>query len=253
MPTPLSSRQLQWGRGHSTAEIASARGREHRRAQRFNGAAVIRPRKWPTSAIGSGPMVALQWGRGHSTAEIGRLARRHADRATGFNGAAVIRPRKCAATSAVVDAATASASMGPRSFDRGNAAAIGRRWRSSVGFNGAAVIRPRKSSDGAPDRLQRPSASMGPRSFDRGNRRTMWLPMAWHDRLQWGRGHSTAEMRDAADRPAATIGRLQWGRGHSTAEMTRCTSRREPTVSMASMGPRSFDRGNGIATPSLDG
>ncbi len=61
-------------------------------------------------------------------------------------------------------------------------------------------------------------------------------------RLQWGRGLSTAEIRRALQIVPAT-NQLQWGRGLSTAEMPglRATAL---IYFQASMGPRSFNRGN---------
>ena len=61
------------------------------------------------------------------------------------------------------------ASMGPRSFNRGNhRAKDGRTWQR-YRFNGAAVFQPRKCGRVKfmmPDGI---AASMGPRSFNRGN------------------------------------------------------------------------------------
>ena len=60
----------------------------------------------------------LQWGRGLSTAEMFR----------GGAGLVLI----------------STASMGPRSFNRGNEIGAGRPRRLAAGFNGAAVFQPRK-------------------------------------------------------------------------------------------------------------
>ena len=85
-------------------------------------------------------------------------------------------------------------------------------------------------------------ASMGPRSFNRGNAGVMMALPASDERLQWGRGLSTAEMGVHALRrtpanssfngaavfqprksspagAARSVGELQWGRGLSTAEI----------------------------------
>ena len=206
--------ELQWGRGRSTAEsrrrrraspspsgfngaavvrprreadegvlgiestsfngaaVVRPRREAHRRALRarswgFNGAAVVRPRRERSCGSRAGRARELQWGRGRSTAESPRervrvLARRRAsmgprsfdrgeDRrgaepgraSPGFNGAAVVRPRRA------------------RARESGN--------RTRCGFNGAAVVRPRRDGQrGVADPLV--GASMGPRSFDRGER-----------------------------------------------------------------------------------
>ena len=60
--------------------------------------------------------------------------------------------------------------------------------------------------------------------------------------LQWGRGHATAETSIS---PTATTNgvSLQWGRGHATAETAqKCDHDEQDEV--ASMGPRSCDRGD---------
>ena len=82
---------LQWSRGLSTAE-GSAPASAPARGSGFNGAAVFRPR------------------RGRSSKHAGSTCSR-------FNGAAVFRPRRV--PSAVERALRSSASMEPRSFDRG--------------------------------------------------------------------------------------------------------------------------------------
>ncbi len=186
---------------------------------RFNGAAVIRPRKSAHGCEHAVTLTWLQWGRGHSTAEMS-----HAP-------AAACRAQR--------------ASMGPRSFDRGNAP----RWHDCQDCG---------------------RASMGPRSFDRGNQRCRCRARGTSAQLQWGRGHSTAEITCRRWRLGSRLTVLQWGRGHSTAEMR---SRRQldagadagfngaavirprkygqpaprPYATAASMGPRSFDRGNDAA------
>src|SRR5260221_254791 len=157
--------QLQWGRGLGTAESI----------------ALIRiALTWH----------ALQWGRGLGTAERARHRRSKISQRRSFNGAAVLGPR------------------------RGGGA-----HRCSLLEN---------------------TASMGPRSWDRGEPRATRtaLPVS---QLQWGRGLGTAERGERA--PLRTvIAQLEWGRGLGTAESSLphghdCTER------MASMGPRSWDRG----------
>jgi len=107
---------------------------------------------------------------------------------------------------------------------------------------------------------------MGPRSSDRGNAlkecgatRLLELLQWGRDHLiaemirldvvaggqrwlQWGRDHLIAEIRRCRSLHGATA-RLQWGRDHLIAEM-RVRQRRAGEECMASMGPRSSDRGN---------
>ena len=164
--------RLQWGRGLSTAEIWPTL--MHRPASPlfgFNGAAVFQPRKWRQRKASGTLEQVLQWGRGLSTAEM-----------------------RCATRCRV---APEAASMGPRSFNRGNRVCLEQRSRRG-----------------------------GPK-------------------LQWGRGLSTAEI--PGPRQAATEGQgLQWGRGLSTAEITSPLLRPQFRKTPASMGPRSFNRGNAM-------
>ncbi len=58
---------------------------------------------------------------------------------------------------------------------------------------------------------------MGPRSCDRGEILLSYFLRNKYDKLQWGRGHVTAESQPL--RLATPWGTsLQWGRGHVTAE-----------------------------------
>src|SRR5260370_313559 len=91
----------------------------------------------------------LQWGRGLSTAEIGL---------------------RCPASRQ-----TCGASMGPRSFNRGNAKHLRQKHRKEW------------------------TASMGPRSFNRGNIDYESRKRTEAEQLQWGRGLSTAEMSISED------------------------------------------------------
>ena len=169
-------------------------GAGHRpRTHRFNGAAVFQPRKCEVCRADNEARKALQWGRGLSTAEILRVP------------AFPLRPRH--------------ASMGPRSFNRGNAGEL-------------------------PTAIPLEPASMGPRSFNRGN-----LPLPPRESpvpptLQWGRGLSTAEMVSMGCTPQLTSV-LQWGRGLSTAEMrshTRRASIRRSFNGAAVFQPRKSSR-----------
>ena len=90
----MSNEVLQWGRGLSTAEMLAVPPPIVAAHSGFNGAAVFQPRKWPLFPRARGAKTRLQWGRGLSTAEM-------------------LGP-----TSA--QAVLEFASMGPRSFNRGN-------------------------------------------------------------------------------------------------------------------------------------
>ena len=85
---------------------------------------------------------------------------------------------------------------------------------------------------------------MGPRSRDRGRHEPHANPSATI-RLQWGRGHVTAEGPGRYHQGRARHWWLQWGRGHVTAEGKDPWDILDPIV-LASMGPRSRDRGRGV-------
>ena len=164
-----------------------------------------------------------------------------------FNGAALIRARKCSGDRRD-HAPWNCASMGPRSFERGNAASSARRRRSAMTM--LQWGRARSSAEMMPQLARRALlvdvASMGPRSFERGNQRiTARMPRddeasmgprsfergnagvrqasarRIRPQLQWGRAHSSAEISSAV-RSSALRGdaALQWGRAHSSAEMS---------------------------------
>ncbi len=163
----------------------------------FNGAAVFQPRKFDLSSLTALPEGLLQWGRGLSTAEI------------------------------LIDAGAGKkhrgASMGPRSFNRGNLPQV-MRWSETVRcFNGAAVFQPRKL------RLSIPVYT----NFGL---------------LQWGRGLSTAEIQPRRHRHAlgdlASMGPRSFNRGNMD-DLAEA-----PKYELASMGPRSFNRGNRRIAPS---
>src|SRR5260221_511967 len=110
----------------------------------------------------------------------------------------------------------------------------------TAGFNGAAVLGPRRVRGAHRCSLLENTASMGPRSWARGEPRATRtaLPVS---QLQWGRGLGTAEREERA--PLRTgIAELQWGRGLGTAERRRITAPLREVFD-ASMGPRSWDRG----------
>ena len=70
--SPSNIDALQWGRAHSSAEIGQRPIRPKNCGPRFNGAALIRARKYCYPALHPRlPLLQLQWGRAHSSAEIG--------------------------------------------------------------------------------------------------------------------------------------------------------------------------------------
>jgi len=137
---------------------------------RFNGAALVRVRKWQYRYRSRYREKMLQWGRTRSSAEIDGVQRPELEQVGRFNGAALVRVRK-SAFRARRPGAPRSASMGPHSFECGNCQRLPEGKWSGACFNGAALVRVRKSLE--PDRsiLQKAKA------------------------LQWGRTRSSAEMR----------------------------------------------------------
>ncbi len=203
---------LQWGRGLSTPEIRAC----HRLQ----------------ASLGS-----LQWGRGLSTPEIS-VKRVFGGISTSFNGAGVFRPRKSQlVTEASYDVL---ASMGPGSFDPGNATLMARIIDEALLQWGRGLSTPEIGKLDS-DAVAALPASMGPGSFDPGNGAPAGR-VANAAALQWGRGLSTPEIEDGSCQPA-DLGQLQWGRGLSTPEIRR-RGRRDHPAGFASMGPGSFDPGN---------
>src|SRR5260221_316301 len=175
------------------------------------------------------------WDRGEFV-KLGAIVNRRG----GFNGAAVLGPRR-ADENAQIMLDKLQASMGPRSWDRGEVArrlGCGAFRDASMGpgswargeessasfcsrtmrsFNGAAVLGPRRAAAAA----ARPSAS---------------------EPLQWGRGLGTAESWWGKGVQAERLYLLQWGRGLGTAESSIPVDDCLRIVA-ASMGPRSWDRG----------
>src|SRR5579885_1360100 len=84
-------------------------------------------------------------------------------------------------------------------------------------------------------------ASMGPRSDERGNQ-PMQLSASGSFKLQWGRARTSAEMVLLQFPGLALLG-LQWGRARMSAEIDGMTPA-EVEREIASMGPRSDERGN---------
>ena len=156
--------------------------------------------------------------------------------------------------------------MGPRSHDRGNC--IG--WRSGTlptpSFNGAAVARPRKCEEGGvrygtAERFNgaavaRPrkwiiydaiAKGVGPLQWGRGRTTAeialqLRIARVAQAPLQWGRGRTTAEMAEGSTAWMSNLW-LQWGRGRTTAEIG-AGGGLPVGLALASMGPRSHDRGN---------
>ena len=182
-----------------------------------------------------------------------------------FNGAAFSRTRKLDSRR-LQPVVVVSASMGPRSHERGNWVPLFRPSRHRPASMG-----PRSHERGNPEApvvgwLQ-PFASMGPRSHERGNARgegragsggqgASMGPRS-HERgnmglktlrenlvmaLQWGRVLTNAETSLVRERYAKGC-LLQWGRVLTNAE-THCDGMVRNYAHDASMGPRSHERGN---------
>ena len=133
------------------------------------------------------------------------------------------------------------ASMGPRFFNRGKrCATVG--GKSAVlqlqwgrGFSTA------ESTSRRDDSFTIVAASMGPRFFNRGKHRPRFVARS----VRFSRSFNGAAVfqprKGHARRPGQPCERLQWGRGFSTAE--RKIRAVNPMVLHASMGPRFFNRG----------
>src|SRR5581483_6509512 len=158
----MGPRSCERGNGDEAA-YAPARGKC------FNGAALVRARKFRNASSSSCRTELLQWGRARASAEIALFR--------------VARSRR------------RLASMGPRSCERGN-------FRPAIGKVKEAVFAsmgPRSCERGnthVPTLLVLASvaASMGPRSCERGNEIAHIrcnVAYAW---LQWGRARASAEI-----------------------------------------------------------
>ena len=203
---------LQWSRDLSIAETRCD-GRLVVGIPGFNGAAIFRSRKRVRKKI-TAIASELQWSRDLSIAET-QIPRRCQRSPTSFNGAAIFRSRK--RQPAEPDRARyRSASMEPRSFDRGNtrtgtAATTANsklQWSRDLSiaetarscavslaqgcFNGAAIFRSRKQYHSGTS-TRGDSASMEPRSFDRGNLVLTEMTNGAAALLQWSRDLSIAE------------------------------------------------------------
>jgi len=136
----MAAATLQLGRGLSTAETYS-RSAVKVKQLRFNWAAVFQPRKHDCVLQPESPPPRFNWAAVFQPRKQSQL---HASLlpSQGFNWAAVFQPRKLEAK--IAKHRIIPASIGPRSFNRGN-------WLAGL---------PRRS---------RRLASIGPRSFNRGN------------------------------------------------------------------------------------
>ncbi len=157
------------------------------------------------------------------------------------------------------------ASMGPRSCDRGKSAPPmlatapalllqwGRGHATAESTSGTVVRRHHSQASMGPRSCDRGKklrrgqgrrgrhASMGPRSCDRGKNRRGKPHKRGKCRLQWGRGHATAESNSAKLHSnhliVASMGPRSCDRGKQTGK------KQVPDHAVASMGPRSCDRG----------
>jgi len=190
---PPSSR-LQLGRGRSTAETRNPNERTPTHTDRFNWAAVDRPRKRDE------PLAQRE------RRLLASIGPRSIDRGNHAG------PRR--------DHQAPDASIGPRSIDRGN-------WIIACGlpphypsFNWAAVDRPRKLVEMMRMYEERLWASIGPRSIDRGNRYLMQLSRVAGSCFNWA---AVDRPRKHDQRPAvspvgelASIGPRSIDRGNLT-------------------------------------
>ena len=239
---------LQWGRGGTTAETGAAARSEDEmaRLQWGRGGTTAETRRAPRPSGSS--CSPLQWGRGGTTAETtlaipivasdygASMGPRWHDRGNRVSAETRDPPLALQWGRGGTTAETLRlrglprlpllASMGPRWHDRGSRSHSGSETRPRCRFNGAAVARPRKPPVVAPSR---------------------WP----EERLQWGRGGTTAETCPHRSSQAGPSPSLQWGRGGTTAETHEQRVRSDECL-LASMGPRWHDRGNRVAW-TLDG
>ena len=147
-------------------------GAEQRQPDRgFNGAGVFRPRKCGAVDAAIAALLLLQWGRGLSTPEILLDAAALSLCSTLQWGRGLSTPE--IVHHVLEDDPPLLASMGPGSFDPGNASAPLVGTISTDRFNGAGVFRPRKCEPHRQDD-QPARASMGPGSFDPGNKANIY-------------------------------------------------------------------------------
>ena len=206
---------LQWGHGVLSVEIASE---------------VIERR--PCTVASMGPRSFI---RGN-----GEIYRNQLLQVSCFNGATEFYPWK----SGTVGGNTVDkvASMGPRSFIRGNLMDIMVKLlylMASMGprsFIRGNIQQHRKAE------TMLMEASMGPRSFIRGNACSIVFQARTGGGLQWGHGVLSVEMMKNG-RACPPFNKLQWGHGVLSVEMLKHPNHFYVDY-IASMGPRSFIRGN---------
>ncbi len=206
----------------------------------FNGAALVRARKSWFDARAKASVNTLQWGRARASAEMAfaRSLKNEYQRLQWGRARASAEMHFCGISPAL----DSYASMGPSSCERGNTPSWQMGHTLGPRFNGAALVRARKWHE-----------------------RQGWL-QPYPGPLQWGRARASAEMRSDGLREIRPMLWLQWGRARASAEISRyhslhpvrCSFNGAALVrarkcilaspffspSLASMGPRSCERGN---------
>ena len=120
---PIVIEELQWGRGLTSAEICRRYSAASSTFLGFNGAADLHPRKYPVLRTSRTDTRLLQWGRGLTSAEI--TVNDHwlvfhmlLQWGRGLTSAEILLIR-------IKSVPAGAASMGPRTYIRGNAGANG--------------------------------------------------------------------------------------------------------------------------------
>ena len=134
-----------------------------------------------------------------------------------------------------------AASMGPRSHERGNVAAVLAEVNSKKPLQWGRVLTNAETLARNPRGNDRPPASMGPRSHERGNAKAHrhYLVTIL---LQWGRVLTNAEtLRGFFDQPVVRLASMG-PRSHERGNPINADHQPEPHS--ASMGPRSHEHGN---------
>ena len=259
---PITSQSLQLGRGLSTAEttIPAMIAYPSVVLQLGRGCSTA---ETSTEAYNKTTAGMLQLGRGLSTAETGlwkvshKIARpasigpRSFNRgntstrstrrgpATGFNWAAVFQPRKLSSWTTVSSSLPRfnwAAVLQPRKHPSSLVSAS-----ASCSFNWAAVFQPRKPASSL-FKLAEPPASIGPRSFNRGNLSENVASNSTSSRFNWAAVLQPRKRKVSAHAHLLQY-LLQLGRGLSTAGTPHEIHLILATFG-ASIGPRSFNRGN---------
>ena len=135
--------------------------------------------------------------------------------------------------------------MGPRSFERGDESIPRSISSPSCAFNGAALFRARRRDDASDGFLYFNLPSMGPRSFERGDLRSRESARRAAGSLQWGRALSSAETTGLEPCGPAAASPFN-GAALFRARRPRHRARLSYGRTMPSMGPRSFERGDGL-------